>query len=74
MSKYSMPANPDPAESAMLGVIVEDMLAEADKRGQAQCTFRQYRIRAHRLARSRWHLVIGDENGALVDADIDADA
>ncbi len=74
MNKYSVPTHPDPAESAMLGVIVEDMLAEADKHGQAQCIFRRYRIRAHRLARSRWRLMIGDENGTLVDADIHVDA
>ncbi len=69
MSNHPIP-NPEPAESAMLSVIMEDMLAEAGKWGQAQCTFRQYRIRARRLARSRCRLLIGDKNGTLIDADI----
>jgi len=71
--RRSMPTTPDPAESAMLGIIAEDMLSEAGKRGHAECTFRQYRILARRLSHHRWRLVIGDKEGTLLDTDIDAD-
>ncbi|HHI71502.1 MAG TPA: hypothetical protein ENJ91_10900 [Rhodobacteraceae bacterium] len=64
------PTQPDPAENAMLGVLVEELIREAEARGMAECIFRQYKIHTQRLPNHHWHLVIGNRDGILVDADI----
>jgi len=62
---------PDQAEEAMLRNIICDLLADADRQGEAECRFQRFQIQIRRLSRRRHHLTVTSDKEPIIEADID---
>ncbi|GAB6068843.1 hypothetical protein JCM13664_21640 [Methylothermus subterraneus] len=62
---------PDPAEEAMLQSIICDLLADAERQGQAGCRFRRFRIHVRNLSRSRRRVTVVAGNEPVIDGDVE---